>query len=33
MYEKIKSHEMKVREDLVRVNWVRGNFKGNVSLL
>lgn len=30
MYEKLKSHEMKVREDLVRVRWLRGNIKGNV---
>lgn len=30
MYEKLKSHAMKVREDLVRVSWLRGNIKGNV---
>lgn len=30
MYEKLKSHEMKVREDLVRVSWLRGNIKENV---
>lgn len=30
MYEKLKSHEMQVREDLVRVSWLRGNIKENV---
>lgn len=32
MYEKVKSHEIKVR-DLVRVSWLRGNIKGNVLFL